>query len=412
MSWKKKFVRNWGRLGMKFNTMKMEDALDALIDYRGKTPKKSKTGIITLSAKSVKNNHIDYSQCYFISEEEYEKFMVRGFPKKGDILLTTEAPLGLVARLDRNDVAIAQRLLTLRGKENVLDNDYLLYYLQSPIGQASLKARETGTTVTGIKQAEFRKIEIEIPDYEVQKKVSGILRIIDQKIELNNAINNNLLQQALAVYKAWFCDYVLSDGVLPESWHITTIDALSSLVTRGIAPKYDDSSNQIVLNQKCIRDHTIDVSLARRHLQKRINEKWISKGDLLINSTGTGTLGRVAQVWFDTNNMTVDSHVTIVRPKAPILQSYIGFWGLSHESEIEAQHTGSTGQTELPRDRVKALELLLPDEDTLIKFNGLVIPMTDIVVSNQKENARLSQLRDTLLPKLMSGELDVSNIEI
>lgn len=397
---------------MKFNTMKMEDALDALIDYRGKTPKKSKTGIMTLSAKSVKNNHIDYSQCYFISEEEYEKFMVRGFPKKGDILLTTEAPLGLVARLDRNDVAIAQRLLTLRGKENVLDNDYLLYYLQSPIGQASLKARETGTTVTGIKQAEFRKIEIEIPDYEVQKKVSGILRVIDKKIELNNAINNNLLQQALAVYKAWFCDYVLSDGVLPESWHITTIDALSSLVTRGIAPKYDDSSNQIVLNQKCIRDHTIDVSLARRHLQKRINEKWISKGDLLINSTGTGTLGRVAQVWFDTNNMTVDSHVTIVRPKAPILQSYIGFWGFSHESEIEAQHTGSTGQTELPRDRVKALELLLPDEDTLIKFNGLVIPMTDIVVSNQKENARLSQLRDTLLPKLMSGEFDVSTIEI
>jgi len=74
----------------------------------------------------------------------------------------------------------------------VLDNDYLLYYLQSPIGQASLKARETGTTVTGIKQAEFRKIEIEIPDYEVQKKVSGILRVIDQKIEFNNAINNNL----------------------------------------------------------------------------------------------------------------------------------------------------------------------------------------------------------------------------
>lgn len=229
---------------------------------------------------------------------------------------------------------------------------------------------------------------------------------------LHGFINENLLQQALAIYKAWFCDYVLSDGVLPESWHITTIDALSSLVTRGIAPKYDDNSNQIVLNQKCIRDHTIDVSLARRHLPKKINEKWISKGDLLINSTGTGTLGRVAQVWFDANNMTVDSHVTIVRPKAPILQSYIGFWGLSHESEIEAQHTGSTGQTELPRDRVKAMELTLPDVDTLSKFNELVIPMTDVVVSNQKENARLSQLRDTLLPKLMSGELDVSELEL
>lgn len=177
---------------MKFNTIKIEDALDKLIDYRGKTPKKSEIGIVTLSAKSVKNNYIDYSQCYYISEEEYKKFMVRGFPKKGDILLTTEAPLGMVARLDRDDVAIAQRLLTLRGKKDVLDNDYLLYYLQSPLGQASLRERETGTTVTGIKQAEFRKMEIKVPDYENQKKISGILKSIDKKIELNNEINNNL----------------------------------------------------------------------------------------------------------------------------------------------------------------------------------------------------------------------------
>ena len=99
---------------MKFNTINMEDALDKLIDYRGKTPKKSEIGIVTLSAKSVKNNYIDYSQCYYISEEEYKKFMVRGFPKKGDILLTTEAPLGMVARLDRDDVAIAQRFLEER----------------------------------------------------------------------------------------------------------------------------------------------------------------------------------------------------------------------------------------------------------------------------------------------------------
>lgn len=177
---------------MKCNIIKMEDALEALIDYRGKTPQKSIEGIMTLSAKSVKNNYIDYSQCYFISEDEYNRFMVRGTPRKGDILLTTEAPLGMVARLDRDDVAIAQRLLTLRGKQGVLDNDYLLYYLQSPIGQAALKARETGTTVTGIKQTEFRKIEIIIPEYENQKKISGVLRVFDEKIALNNKINNNL----------------------------------------------------------------------------------------------------------------------------------------------------------------------------------------------------------------------------
>ena len=177
---------------MQFNEYTMEDALAAIIDYRGKTPKKSDTGIPTLSAKSVRNNYIDYSECYCISEAEYKRFMVRGFPQVGDVLLTTEAPMGVVARLDRDDVAIAQRLLTLRGKEGVLDNDYLLYLLQSPYGQALLKARETGTTVTGIKQSEFRKITVRLPEYGVQKRISKLLRTIDEKILCNNKINDNL----------------------------------------------------------------------------------------------------------------------------------------------------------------------------------------------------------------------------
>lgn len=193
MSWKLKSVGSWGRSGMKFKTYIMEDALEEIIDYRGKTPKKSDSGIPTLSAKSVKNNHIDYSSCYYISPDEYKRFMVRGFPKIGDVLLTTEAPMGVVARLDRDDVAIAQRLLTLRGKENVLDNEYLLYFLQSSSGQSLLRARETGTTVTGIKQAEFRKIQINIPEISVQKKIGGFLRVLDEKVEINNKINKNLV---------------------------------------------------------------------------------------------------------------------------------------------------------------------------------------------------------------------------
>lgn len=291
------------------------------------------------------------------------------------------------------------------------DIDFV-YYSMLELGKILNFHSKTSTAVPIVNKSSFSQYEIDCPKLNTQKKIGAILSSIDKKIEENNQINNNLLEQALAIYKDWFCDYALSDGTLPENWKITTIGAISSLVTRGIAPKYDDSSDQIVLNQKCIRDHTIDISLARRHLPKKINEKWISKGDLLINSTGTGTLGRVAQVWFEANNMTVDSHVTIVRPKDSILQSYIGFWGLSHESEIEAQHTGSTGQTELPRDRVKAMELPLPDEDTLSKFNELVIPITSTIISNQEENARLSQLRDALLLKLMSGELDVSNVDL
>ena len=303
--------------------------------------------------------------------------------------------------------------IVFRAKEGIADKDYLYYLICSPeVREPAIKSMVGSSGRQRVQTDVVKNLEIDVPPLVEQEKIGSFLKAFDDKIALNDRINKNLLEQALAIYKDWFCDYALSDGTLPENWKITTIDAISSLVTRGIAPKYDDSSDQIVLNQKCIRDHTIDISLARRHLPKKINEKWISKGDLLINSTGTGTLGRVAQVWFEANNMTVDSHVTIVRPKDSILQSYIGFWGLSHESEIEAQHTGSTGQTELPRDRVKAMELPLPDEDTLSKFNELVIPMTSTVISNQEENARLSQLRDALLSKLMSCELDVSAIDL
>jgi len=177
---------------MSFRTYKMEDVLDSIIDYRGKTPQKSDEGIMTLSAKSVRDGYIDYSQCYFISREEYDRFMVRGFPQIGDVLMTTEAPLGVTARLERDDVALAQRLLTLRGKAEILDTGYLYYYLRSPIGQAKLRARQTGTTVTGIKQAEFRKIEIDLPSIGIQRKTASVLEAVDKKIAINKEINENL----------------------------------------------------------------------------------------------------------------------------------------------------------------------------------------------------------------------------
>ena len=91
---------------------------------------------------------------------------------------------------------------------------------------------------------------------------------------------------------------------------------------------------------------------------------------------------------------------------------YIGLWGILHEKEIESLHTGSTGQTELPRDRVKMLKLLLPDNISLSRFNSIIAPMASTIILNQEENQKLASLRDTLLPKLMSGEIDVSSIQL
>ena len=283
------------------------------------------------------------------------------------------------------------------------DTRYLCYLLNS----MDLSGYVTGSAQPKLSQANLNAVRLFLPPISVQNKIVEYLYMFDKKIAVNQQINDNLQQQAITIFREWF----LAD---PESkeWPIVTLDCLTSLVSRGIAPKYTDDSEQIVLNQKCIRDHYIDVSLGRPHTPKVINEKWLKYGDLLINSTGEGTLGRAAQVWFIPENVTVDSHVTIVRAKNQLLMYYIGLWGITHEREIEALHTGSTGQTELPRDRVKAIELHLPDDHTLIRFNAVIAPIVSAIVANQRENTYLASIRDALLPKFMSGEIDVSDIQL
>ena len=283
--------------------------------------------------------------------------------------------------------------------------NYIYYLLKN----LKLNDHHIGSGQPLLTQGILNSIESNVALPITQGKIAEVLRILDNKIKQNEKINNNLLQQASSIFKAWFIDPDISEH---EDWQMVTLEDITSLVTRGIAPKYSDESDQIVINQKCIRDHMLDLSPARKHLPKKINEKWLKKGDLLINSTGQGTLGRAAQIWFDPVNMTVDSHVTIVRPKNEKLIYYIGIWGILHEREIESLHTGSTGQTELPRDRVKGLELLLPDENALDQFNSVVKPITEFIISNQNENIRLADLRDSLLPKLMSGEIDISDIDL
>ena len=408
MSWKMKLERNWRRLGMKYRLS------DIMTIIGGGTPKTSvqeywNGSIPWLSVKDFNNEQrYVYDSEKKITQAGLENSSTKMLQKQ-DIIISARGTVGEMAMIPF-PMAFNQSCYGLRAKDGIVASAFLYYLVKFKVN--ILKKNTHGSVFDTITRDTFDGIEVELPNLDTQNKIASLLGNLDDQIELNTKINKNLLKQAMAIYKAWFCDYILFGGIRPAAWKNTTIDSVSTLVTRGIAPKYDENSNQIVLNQKCIRDQTIDLSLARRHIPKKINEKWIKKGDLLINSTGTGTLGRVAQVWFDANNMTVDSHVTIVRPKSPILESYIGFWGLSHENEIEAQHTGSTGQTELPRERVKSMELLLPDAETLSKFNDLVIPMTSTVELNQEENTRLSQLRDVLLPKLMSGKIDVSNIDI
>lgn len=331
--------------------------------------------------------------------------------KKGDVLInsTGTGTAGRVAQMMEIPIptTIDGHMILLRPSKE-MDEFYYGYAVKAH--QAQIETLAEGST--GQTEINRNRLQTEVmitypENKKVQAGIASFLWDIDRKIEANNKINENLQQQAATVFHQWFVANPES-----EKWPSVTLDSLTSLVSRGIAPKYTDDSTQIVLNQKCIRDHYIDISLARRHNPKVINEKWLQYGDLLINSTGEGTLGRAAQVWFVPENMTVDSHVTIVRPKDPHLLFYIGLWGISHEREIEALHTGSTGQTELPRERVKAMELRLPDNDTLARFNAVIAPIVPLIITNQQENVRLASVRDSLLPKLMSGEIDVSDIQL
>lgn len=331
----------------------------------------------------------------------------------GDIVFSRVGSVDRCSYVDKSHDGwmFSGRCLRVRPTE-LVDSLYLYYYFCLEETKQFVRNIAVGATMPSINTKLLGEVEIALPDLNNQKRIAAVLSSLDDKIENNQKLNDNLQQQAAAIFRSWFVDCAPFGGKAPDEWENVTLEDITALVSRGITPKYADDTDQIVINQKCIRNHTIDLSLARTHTPKIINEKWLRFGDLLINSTGDGTLGRAAQVWFQPKNLTVDSHVTIARPAKENLIFYIGLWGILHEKEIESLHTGSTGQTELPRDRVKAMELLLPDNETLDRFNGLITPMAAAIVANQEENNRLAALRDAILPKLMSGEIDVTDIQL
>lgn len=384
---------------MKSEKYKMEDALEYIIDYRGKTPKKSESGILTLSAKSVRDGYIDYNQCYYISEEEYARFMVRGFPQVGDVLLTTEAPLGVVARLDRSDIALAQRLLTLRGAEGILDTGFLYYYLRSPVGQGKLKERQTGTTVTGIKQAEFRKIEIDLPDLDTQKRIASVLTGIDEKIQINQKINKNLADLVQTVYQEQFGDVESADnqGILSE---ICTYSKEKVAISALNVGNYFSTEN--MLSDKA--GATVASSLPTAPQTTACH-----KGDTLISNIRP----YFKKIVYCKDDCGCSIDVLCFTPSRPQYSAYL-FSTLYADSFFAFMVAGAKG-TKMPRgdkQQIMTYPIVLPSDEEIEEFNDVVLPALEQIHLNRAENKRLSVLRDALLPKLMSGKLDISVLDL
>lgn len=389
----------------------LENLLDKLIDYRGKTPKKTLSGVPLVTAKIVKNGTINgYTE--YIAEEDYDKWMVRGFPKVGDVILTTEAPLGEVALLKEEKVALAQRIVCLRGKDNVLDNTYLKYYLQSGKGQKSLSARESGTTVTGIKQAELRRVDIEYPAYDDQRRIASILSSLDRKIELNNKINADLEEMAQAIFKNWFVDFepfkdgkfVDSElGMIPGGWKVGTLGDITKNKSAKVKERNDVkvlspvTTGELVLSEEYFTKQVFSSSIAKY--------KIVNKGDFAYNPArvNIGSLGR--------NEFDFDGCVSPVYVVFSVLDGYENYFDLFRKTDFFKDSVASLAiggvRQSLSYDDLSLIETIIPSENVVEKFNNLYNQMKKTIKANKLENSRLSLLRDTLLPRLMSGELEV-----
>jgi type I restriction enzyme S subunit len=378
----------------------LENLLDKLIDYRGKTPKKTLSGVPLVTAKIVKNGTINgYTE--YIAEEDYDKWMVRGFPKVGDVILTTEAPLGEVALLKEEKVALAQRIVCLRGKDNVLDNTYLKYYLQSGKGQKSLSARESGTTVTGIKQAELRRVDIEYPAYDDQRRIASILSSLDRKIELNNKINADLEEMAQAIFKNWFVDFepfkdgkfVDSElGMIPEGWKVGTLDEIFSL-------KYGKNLSTSMILEK--GDYPV---YGANGIIGYYNEYNCDKYSVLVTSRGNGS-GDVSRTHHPKSFITNNSFV--VEPLEQYKYIELPFInGLFNIIDFKSYCSGSA-QPQLTNKAMRNICIISPPMEIVIKYCEMLETLFSHIECVIAENSRLSTLRDTLLPRLMSGELEV-----
>ena len=411
------------------------DVLDTLIDYRGKTPKKTSSGVPLITAKIIKKGRIE-TPTEFISVDDYDSWMVRGFPKVGDVVLTTEAPLGEVAQLDDANIALAQRVVTLRGKSDVLDNTYLKYYFLSNVGQQRLKARETGTTVTGIKQSELREVIVDVPPYKVQVGIAKALKSLDDKIEVNKRINDNLEQQAQILFKSWFVDFepfrdqpfVESElGMIPQGWKVGRYEYIIETTISGDWGKEKPEGNYLH-KVACIRGCDFqDIKNGLRGntperyiLEKNYQSKHFRHNDVLVEISGgtqtvsTGRVCPVSQMLIDKFNEDIvcTNFCRVVRPKTEYAAYLYYSWFYKYNNKVMFGYENGTSGIKNFRikDFISIEPVVIPPVDVLGKFQQFVDSVQLQIQTRGSESSHLASLRDTLLPRLMSGELKVCDV--
>ncbi len=409
----------------------VEDSMQAIIDYRGKTPRKTLFGIPLITAKIVKDGRI-MTPNEFIASEDYELWMRRGIPEPGDVVMTTEAPLGEVAQLDSRKIALGQRLITLRGKPDLIDNTYLKFAMQSAFVQNQLQARSTGTTVLGIRQSELKKVEIPLPPLDEQSRIAHVLGTLDEKIELNRQMNETLEAIARAIFKSWFVDFdpvrakmegrmpagmdaatatlfpsAFQDsplGKIPEGWEITTVGEEFNL-TMGLSPPgstYNENGDGLPFYQG---RKDFGFRYPTRRVYCNAPTRVAKKDDTLVSVRApVGDINMVGE------KCCIGRGVATIRHKTGS-RSYTYYAMQFLREDFALYEAEGTVFGAINKTGFQTLSQLRPSDGIIEAFERLVYPLDQSIENNENQSRTLSQIRDALLPKLLSGEIRVDDID-
>ena len=306
--------------------------------------------------------------------------------------------------------------------------------------QFDFSAFNSGSAQPSLNRNYINPVEVSIPPFSEQKAIAHILGTLDDKIELNRKTNETLEAIAKALFKAWFVDFDpvrakaegrptglpadISDlfpdsfedselGEIPSGWQCSHLADRAIYLSRGISPVYCEEGGVLVLNQKCIRDSRVSFEKARRHdtTRKQVIGREVRRFDALVNSTGVGTLGRVAMMPICQEEVVVDSHVTVVRGGNEQESFFISSALLNRQTEIEALGEGSTGQTELSRVVLGSMPVIFPSSQLISAYFDFAFIIQDKIEKNDQASVALASARDALLPKLISGELRIPDAE-
>lgn len=393
--------------------IKLKDICSAV--YSGGTPNKKHLEyydggeIPWLNTGEIAFNRI-YKTEKYISDIGFRSSSAKWVPANAVIVAMYGASAARTA-ITKIPLTTNQACCNLVVDEDKADYRYVYYYLCFQYTQ--LASLANGGAQQNLNAGQIKDYDIDLPDMAIQRKVADLLTMLDDKIEINKSINKNLEQQAQAIFKSWFVNYEPFGGTKPADWIDGTIDDLGTEIICGKTPSTKKSEyyggNIPFITIPDMHDCVYIVSTERYLSDAGVASQ--PKKTLSPNTVCVSCIGTAGLVTLVSEESQSNQQINSIIPKAGISAYYIYLLMQTLAKTIDK--LGQSGSTIVNLNKMQfgKIQVIIPSKRVLQDFDSLCKPLFDAILSNQKENIRLSMLRDTLLPKLMSGELDVSNID-